>query len=214
MPRKQPADHAAALEKAFVRWDDIRENGCNDPFWPDGVNLNLVRNHIIHHRMQLEETPTLFGFPEIYNREVPPEVDPMYVARADEIRAAARASLEAYRADPGYQFILARRDEIPPKAREKMLAGYALNTVAGLERAIAEDILVSMRRHEQPDSALATFESCAGQIRDFLSGGMDSVAGPTLDELEDEGFEEELDEDYGEDFDDEAEQEFGGMTMM
>jgi len=209
MPRKQPTDHAAALEKAFARWDDIRENGCDDPFWPDGVNMNLCRNHVIYHRMQLEETPTLFGFPEIYNRPVPPEVDPKYVARADEIRAAARASLEAYRADPDYQFILTRHDEIPPKARDKMLVGYAMNTVIGLENAIAKDVLVSMRRHGQPDSALKTFKNCAGQMRDFFSGGMDSVAGPALDEPEDEGFNEELDEDFDED----PEQEFSGMTM-
>lgn len=36
------------LEKDISRWNDICKNGCSDPFWPDGVNLNLVRNHIIH----------------------------------------------------------------------------------------------------------------------------------------------------------------------
>ena len=38
----------AELQKDIDRWEDIKQNGCNDPFWPDGVNLNLVRNHIIH----------------------------------------------------------------------------------------------------------------------------------------------------------------------
>lgn len=38
----------AELQKDIDRWEDIKKNGCNDPFWPDGVNMNLKRNHIIH----------------------------------------------------------------------------------------------------------------------------------------------------------------------
>ncbi len=36
------------LNESIRRWHDIFKNGCSDPFWPDGVNLNLVRNHIIY----------------------------------------------------------------------------------------------------------------------------------------------------------------------
>ena len=25
-------------------WNYINENGCNDPFWPDGSNINLTRS--------------------------------------------------------------------------------------------------------------------------------------------------------------------------
>ena len=28
----------------------INENSCNDPFWPDGCNMNLTRNHIISYK--------------------------------------------------------------------------------------------------------------------------------------------------------------------
>jgi hypothetical protein len=38
----------AELQRDIDRWNEIRRNGCNDPFWPDGVNLNLKRNHIIY----------------------------------------------------------------------------------------------------------------------------------------------------------------------
>ena len=84
-----------------------------------------------------------------------------------------------------------------------------MNTIIGLDSAIAKDILVSMRRHEQPDNVLETFERCAGQMRIYLSDGMESVAGPDYEEPEDE----ELEEDFDEEFAEEPEQEFSGMTM-
>lgn len=36
-------------------WKYLNNNGCNDPFWPDGCNMNLTRNHIIYYRKQIEE---------------------------------------------------------------------------------------------------------------------------------------------------------------
>ena len=47
-PEKRTVEQIRAdLAKDFARWDEINKNGCNDPFWSDGVNMNLVRNHII-----------------------------------------------------------------------------------------------------------------------------------------------------------------------
>jgi len=176
------------------------------------MNANLVRNHIIYHRMQLEETPTLFGFPEAYYREVPPEMEPGYVARAIEIRAAAKASLEAYRADPDYHFILSHQDNIPEKMRGKLSVDIVLGYVTGLEGAIAEDDLVAQRRHRNADPYHSDFISCAQRMREFMSGSMETADDSALDEPDDEDCDEELDEVDGDDFD-EDEQEFGGMTM-
>lgn len=36
-------------------WNYINENGCNDPFWPDGCNMNLTRNHIISYKRDIAE---------------------------------------------------------------------------------------------------------------------------------------------------------------
>jgi len=213
MPRKQQTDHAVKLQKAFDRWDDIHVNGCNDPGWPDGVNLNLVRNHVLYYRRQIEENLNLFGYPEIYNREVPPKVAQSYMARPDEIRAAAGASLEAYQADPDYQYILAHHDEIPEKMQKKLCISAIVGYATRLERAIAEDDLIAMRRHNCPDSYLSIFESCAQGMRDFVAGSLDAAAVQAPDEPEDEGFDDELNEGYGEDFEEDPEQEFGGMTM-
>lgn len=36
------------IENEYTRWNHIANNGCQDPFWPDGCNMNLIRNHIIY----------------------------------------------------------------------------------------------------------------------------------------------------------------------
>lgn len=72
------------VQAEFARWDHIFAHGCADPSWPDGVNINLVRNHIIYAYRELAETlggiqMDLFspaGFtPEQYGlRAIPPKL--------------------------------------------------------------------------------------------------------------------------------------------
>lgn len=66
------------LEKAFERWEYIKSNGCSDPHWPDGCNMNLVRNHISYYKRQLRE---LCGckLPDIYYKPTPIEVSENYM---------------------------------------------------------------------------------------------------------------------------------------
>lgn len=45
----------AELDREFQRWNDIACSGCQDPTWPDGFNMNLVRNHIIYWYKLLDE---------------------------------------------------------------------------------------------------------------------------------------------------------------
>ena len=63
-------------------WNNINENGCNDPFWPDGCNMNLTRNHIIAYKRDIAELCEKAGMPlpEEYFLKVPPEVDENYMA--------------------------------------------------------------------------------------------------------------------------------------
>lgn len=71
----------AELERAFNAWETIRDYGCNDPFWPDGTNMNLERNHIIYGKRKLKELCGDGELPEIYYRATPPEVDDDYMCR-------------------------------------------------------------------------------------------------------------------------------------
>ena len=34
------------LRQERAHWVDMSNNGCSDPAFPDGVNMNLCRNHI------------------------------------------------------------------------------------------------------------------------------------------------------------------------
>ena len=63
-------------------WKHINEEGCNDPFWPDGTNMNLTRNHILSYRNEIAEICEECGFsiPEEYFLKVPPVVPDNYVA--------------------------------------------------------------------------------------------------------------------------------------
>ncbi len=78
----------AELDKEFQRWDEISRNGCSDPIWPDGVNMNLVRNHIIYWygllREKMERPVQLSVFEtgmDLWDeRTVPPKVPDNYMA--------------------------------------------------------------------------------------------------------------------------------------
>ena len=69
------------LVKDIERWQYINENGCNDPFWTDGSNMNLVRNHVIYHKRIIfdicQETGT--PLPDEYYLVTPPEVSNYYM---------------------------------------------------------------------------------------------------------------------------------------
>ncbi len=70
------------MRQSIQHWKDINQNGCNDPFWTDGTNMNLVRNHIIYYKRQLEDICQGKGcdLPEEYYLATPPEVDNKYMA--------------------------------------------------------------------------------------------------------------------------------------
>ena len=103
--KQQQKDYTAEIQKSFDRWDHLNVHGGSDPTWTDGVNMNLVRNHILYGKREIEENMTPLLYPEIYYRDTPPEVDRDYMARADEIRVNAKRSLEAYKVDPDYQYL-------------------------------------------------------------------------------------------------------------
>ena len=139
------------------------------------MNLNLVRNHIIYFKGQIEENCPLYMADELYLRELPPEVDPNYMANPDKIREQARRSLQAYEADPNYQYLLRHRDSLTPKQSKELCVGAVLGYAASLRDSIAGDDLVEMRRHREPERYLESFQDCADKVRQTLES-----AGPDL----------------------------------
>lgn len=86
MKGKSVASEIVDLRESIVKdidyWKTIRANGCNDPFWTDGVNMNLARNHVIYHKYKLREICEAIGadIPEEYYLPTPPEVSDNFMA--------------------------------------------------------------------------------------------------------------------------------------
>ena len=75
-------EYCQCIRREIEHWKVINQNGCNDPFWSDGCNMNLTRNHIIYYQRQLREicTENRLPLPDEYYLAVPPEVDMNYMA--------------------------------------------------------------------------------------------------------------------------------------
>ena len=81
-PAKKVKQYCEQIRKEISHWKDINQNGCNDPFWSDGCNMNLTRNHIIYDQKQIRKIceENQIPLPEEYYFSVPPEVDNQYMA--------------------------------------------------------------------------------------------------------------------------------------
>ena len=146
-PEEIKQDITRDFEQEYARWHDLYENGGSDPFWEDGVNLNLVRNHIIYARRRCEELLGPLPYPSLYYADLPPEVDNHYMAKADEIRRQSRDVLNECQENADYQFLMSvsQRPDIVSEAIQKSL--QFLRYVRSLETAIDTDRLVDMRRY-------------------------------------------------------------------
>lgn len=172
MAKKKEPDLEAELIQEYERWEYLREYGGSDPAWPDGVNMNLVRNHIIYLKNQIVDK---YGddkdkYPDCYFRELPSEVAGSYMARAGEIRDKAEQSLEIYLADANFQYLLVNKDLLEKKETEKICLGYVLGYVSGLAAALKNGDLVVMRRHaDRAKSYENAFADCAEKMKQILS---------------------------------------------
>ncbi len=185
-------DYAAELEERYARWDYVHEHGCSDPCWSDGVNANLLRNQIIYCKQKIRDENTLFLLPDCFYREIPPELPNNFMARSEEIRANANKAMAIIDADENLKFVREQSKNLTEKQLQKLYIPAILNYPENLRRAIAEDDLIAMRRYENPESFLKSFESAANKLRsqEVLQA---AESQPIIDETE-----EDFEEDYSE----------------
>lgn len=154
------------LKDSFKRWSYLKEYGGSDPTYSDGVNMNLIRNHIIYYKHKIEETTP--PYPEIYYKDTPPEVDMDYIARPDEIRTHAAVSLSIFEKDDSFRFLQKTIKSISEQEAEK----FNIRSVMGYEKvlriAIYEDDLITMRRYEKPQRYIESFKETAEKLRNFV----------------------------------------------
>lgn len=87
-PEQELKELCKEIRNEIDHWEDINRNGCNDPFWPDGCNMNLTRNHIIYAKRQIAELCAEYSIPipeEMY-LPTPPQVDDYYMASMKQKR--------------------------------------------------------------------------------------------------------------------------------
>ena len=143
----------------------------------------------MYYKQQLSEEATLFLLPKAYDREVPPEVDKNYMARPDEIRQNAARSMQIIDADENLKFVQQQSVHLTEKQLKQLCIPAILGYAENLRRAISEDDLLTMRRYENPNGYLESFQSAAQKLRSpEILTGMESIPAD-----EDEEY-EELDE--------------------
>ncbi len=73
--KQKKQDLETGLNNHYNRWGYLREHGGRDPFYADGTNMNLVRNHILYckNKMVEEYGSDYEKYPDIFYRDIPPE---------------------------------------------------------------------------------------------------------------------------------------------
>ncbi len=139
----------------------MKLNGCNDPNWEDGANMNLVRNHIYYYKQKILEQFGKDNLPEIYFREDPPEVEEEYMAKADLIKKLAPIRLAEYKANENFKRLQMALDVLDEKTIEKLFIDTVVGYASGLELAILERDFVTMRNHALGKGYFEAFEQDA-----------------------------------------------------
>lgn len=79
--------------------------------------MNLVRNHILYYKSEMKELHDKYGInlPDEYFLQTPTEVAGEYMAREEEIRQKAVKTLDFYRKDENFLFLIENRINLTEK---------------------------------------------------------------------------------------------------
>lgn len=85
-PHQQLDVFKTSLTDSIQRWKELNLHGGSDPCWNDGYNLNLVRNHILYYRYQIQELcqEQNWALPYEYYLPLPPVVPNSYMANKEQ----------------------------------------------------------------------------------------------------------------------------------
>ena len=132
-------EHRERIIEEREDWKYINEHGCNDPSWPDGSNMNLVRNHILYYRVKIEEICKQTGMPlpeEYFDKrsgKMKKRINKYY---PDEIRMKLGRSYSDYEATQ-------RRSSF------ESLSGYMDTSGSAVPSTISEEVAASISMKDQ-----------------------------------------------------------------
>ena len=173
-PQEQMQEAVAELVERYNRWQDLYKNGCFDPSYCDGVNLNLVRNHIQFAKRKIEklvEEHKELSFPAEYEKiEIPQEVSNDYMANPEKIIREAKETLSAMEEDENYKYLLSIKDDLTDKEKEKICFSTVISCRRWLKDAIERNDFVYMRlyRKAKREMKLNSFKECVERVKNCL----------------------------------------------
>ncbi len=140
-------EYIEQCEVKYKRWQDIFENGCSDPTWADGVNLNLVRNHIIFTKRNIRELceREKFESPPILLREIPPKVDSDYMAKSEWLTEQGNLYLTRIEEDSIFRELKKEIKRLSPNQRLRSEIQRVICESKRLKRAVDDNNLVDIR---------------------------------------------------------------------
>ena len=154
------------LQEAFDEYFDILINGCYDPSWADGSNINLCVSHFYYYKKQIQKTypEKKWACLEWIGENILVEVPYEYMARKDEIKAGAKKALAAFEADKNLAYIRQTIGLLSIAQRKLTCADAILGYYTDLRPAIEKNYFVTMRLYENYETYLEAFLKCAGEI--------------------------------------------------
>ena len=156
------------IEQSYSKWQVLHDEGGRDPFWPDGCNMKLVRNHIIYYKNCLLEVLKPGETHPLIDKELPPEVEQNYFVNANSIKEQGPLLLKKYEEDENYQFVLKKAPLLTIEQREEAHVSSVLDYYGGLKIAVEKEDLVVIRRHWKIFDATRSFKSCSEAIKKIL----------------------------------------------
>ncbi len=145
-------------------WKQVYACGGTDFNCPDGVELNLLRSRMMSQRRRIRSCLLEADYPVSYKLEIPDMIASQYMARREEIEAAAKRALQIYRENKDYQWLVEKNLELSEKERKMSGIYYALGYVEQLEKAMEQDDCVLMRSHEVPEHCIEILRTCRDKV--------------------------------------------------
>lgn len=173
-PQEQMQEAVAELVERYNRWQDLYKNGCFDPNYCDGVNLNLVRNHIQFAKRKIEklvEEHKELSFPAEYEKiEIPQEVSNDYMVNPEKIIREAKETLSVMEEDENYKYLLSIKDDLTDKEKEKICFSTVISYRRWLKDAIERNDFVYMRLYREAtrEMKLNSFKECVERVKNCL----------------------------------------------
>ena len=152
------------MQDRYDRWEHLAKYGGSDPFWEDGVYMNLVRNHIINYRKVCERELKPDEYPDQYYMDLPPEVEQTYMANPTEIAQKARKSMERLSSNKDYLWLLDGVKRLTERQRQDTCADNVIGYVGRLGNAIADGNYVMMRLYRDPTMYEKSFSQCRAKM--------------------------------------------------